>query len=162
MTKLLNFLNQRSQRERKLLLIAVALILCLLAMSFVSNLIAKNTTASTKYQNAKSDYTYVQAGAMQLMSSAKIAEIKNNQATLELGIQDIASADALTVKNIAVNETSLSVAWVSDNLSKTKRFLEDVSRLSGYAIDTLELQTENGQQLVTATYKNKNQSSKAE
>ena len=162
MTKLLNFLNQRSQREQKLLLVAVVLILCLLAMSFVSNLIAKNTTASTKYQNARSDYEYVKTGAMNLWSSTKIAEIKNKQATLELGIQDIATADALTVKNIAVNETSLSVAWVSDNLSKTKRFLEDVSRLSGYAIDTLELQTENGQQLVTATYKNKNQSPKAE
>ena len=153
MTKLLNFLNQRSQREQKLLLVAVVLILCLLAMSFVSNLIAKNTTASTKYQNAKSDYTYVQAGAMQLMSSAKIAEIKNNQATLELGIQDIARVDGLTVKNIDATATSLSIAFVPDNLSRTKQFLEDVSRLSGFAIDTFELQTESGQQLVTATYK---------
>ena len=162
MIKLLNFFNQRSKREQNLLIIAVVLLLCLLAISFVSNLIAQNATASTKYQNARSDYEYVKAGAMNLWSSTKIAEIKNKQATLELGIQDIATADALTVKNIAVNETSLSVAWVSDNLSKTKRFLEDVSRLSGYAIDTLELQTENGQQLVTATYKNKNQSAKAE
>ena len=162
MTKLLNFLNQRSQREQKLLLVSVVLILCLLVMSFVSNLVSQNATASTKYQNARSDYAYVQAGAMHLMSSTKIAEIKNNQATLELGIQDIARVDGLTVKNIDATATSLSIAFVPDNLSKTKRFLEDVFRLSGYAIDTLELQTENGQQLVTATYKNKNQSAKAE
>jgi len=38
-------------------------------------------------------------------------------------------------------------------LSRTKQFLEDVSRLSGFAIDTFELQTESSQQLVTATYK---------
>ena len=153
MTKLLNFLNQRSQREQKLLLVAVVLILCLLAMSFVSNLVSQNATASTKYQNARSDYEYVKAGAMNLMSSNKIAEIKNNQATLELGIQDIARVDGLTVKNIDATATSLSIAFVPDNLSKTKQFLEDVSRLSGFAIDTFELQTESGQQLVTATYK---------
>ena len=153
MTKLLNFLNQRSQREQKLLLVAVVLILCLLAMSFVSNLVSQNATASTKYQNARSDYEYVQAGAMHLMSSTKIAEIKNNQATLELGIQDIARVDGLSVKNIDATATSLSIAFVPDNLSRTKQFLEDVSRLSGFAIDTFELQTESGQQLVTATYK---------
>ena len=153
MTKLLNFLNQRSQREQKLLLVAVVLILCLLAMSFVSNLVSQNDTASTKYQNARSDYAYVKAGAMNLWSSTKIAEIKNNQATLELGIQDIARVDGLTVKNIDATATSLSIAFVPDNLSKTKQFLEDVSRLSGFAIDTFELQTESGQQLVTAIYK---------
>ena len=153
MTKLLNFLNQRSQREQKMLLVAVVLILCLLVMSFVSNLVSQNATASTKYQNARSDYAYVQAGAMHLMSSTKIAEIKNNQATLELGIQDIARVDGLTVKNIDATATSLSIAFVPDNLSKTKQFLEDISRLSGFAIDTFELQTESGQQLVTATYK---------
>ena len=153
MTKLLNFLNQRSQREQKLLLVAVVLILCLLVMSFVSNLVSQNATASTKYQNARSDYAYVKAGAMNLWSSTKIAEIKNNQATLELGIQDIARVDGLTVKNIDATATSLSIAFVPDNLSKTKQFLEDVSRLSGFAIDTFELQTESGQQLVTAIYK---------
>ena len=153
MTKLLNFLNQRSQREQKLLLVAVVLILCLLVMSFVSNLVSQNATVSTKYQNARSDYAYVKAGAMNLWSSTKIAEIKNNQATLELGIQDIARVDGLTVKNIDATATSLSIAFVPDNLSKTKQFLEDVSRLSGFAIDTFELQTESGQQLVTATYK---------
>ena len=153
MTKLLNFLNQRSQREQKLLLVAVVLILCLLVMSFVSNLVSQNATASTKYQNARSDYAYVKAGAMNLWSSTKIAEIKNNQATLELGIQDIARVDGLTVKNIDATATSLSIAFVPDNLSKTKQFLEDISRLSGFAIDTFELQTESGQQLVTATYK---------
>ena len=153
MTKLLNFLNQRSQREQKLLLVAVVLILCLLAMSVVSNLVSQNATASTKYQNARSDYAYVKAGAMNLWSSTKIAEIKNNQATLELGIQDIARVDGLTVKNIDATATSLSIAFVPDNLSRTKQFLEDVSRLSGFAIDTFELQTESGQQLVTATYK---------
>ena len=153
MTKLLNFLNQRSQREQKLLLVAVVLILCLLVMSFVSNLVSQNATASTKYQNARSDYAYVQAGAMNLWSSTKIAEIKNNQATLELGIQDIARVDGLTVKNIDATATSLSITFVPDNLSKTKQFLEDISRLSGFAIDTFELQTESGQQLVTATYK---------
>jgi len=153
MTKLLNFLNQRSQREQKLLLVSVVLILCLLVMSFVSNLVSQNATASTKYQNARSDYEYVKAGAMNLLSSTKIAEIKNNQATLELGIQDIARVDGLTVKNIDATATSLSIAFVPDNLSRTKQFLEDVSRLSGFAIDTFELQTESGQQLVTATYK---------
>jgi type II secretory pathway component PulM len=153
MTKLLNFLNQRSQREQKLLLVSVVLILCLLVMSFVSNLVSQNATASTKYQNARSDYAYVKAGAMNLWSSTKIAEIKNNQATLELGIQDIARVDGLTVKNIDATATSLSIAFVPDNLSRTKQFLEDVSRLSGFAIDTFELQTESGQQLVTATYK---------
>ena len=153
MTKLLNFLNQRSQREQKLLLVSVVLILCLLVMSFVSNLVSQNATASTKYQNARSDYAYVKAGAMNLWSSTKIAEIKNNQATLELGIQDIARVDGLTVKNIDATATSLSIAFVPDNLSKTKQFLEDISRLSGFAIDTFELQTESGQQLVTAVYK---------
>ena len=68
MTKLLNFFNQRSKREQSILIIAVVLILCLLVMSFVSNLVSQNATASTKYQNARSDYAYVQAGAMQLMS----------------------------------------------------------------------------------------------
>jgi type II secretory pathway component PulM len=153
MTKLLNFLNQRSQREQKLLLVSVVLILCLLVISFVSNLVSQNATASTKYQNARSDYAYVKAGAMNLWSSTKIAEIKNNQATLELGIQDIARVDGLTVKNIDATATSLSITFVPDNLSKTKQFLEDISRLSGFAIDTFELQTESGQQLVTATYK---------
>ena len=153
MTKLLNFLNQRSQREQKLLLVSVVLILCLLVMSFVSNLVSQNATASTKYQNARSDYAYVQAGAMNLWSSTKIAEIKNKQATLELGIQDIARVDGLTIKNIDATATSLSIAFVPDNLSRTKQFLEDVSRLSGFAIDTFELQTESGQQLVTAIYK---------
>ena len=153
MTKLLNFLNQRSQREQKLLLVSVVLILCLLVMSFVSNLVSQNATASTKYQNARSDYAYVKAGAMNLWSSTKIAEIKNNQATLELGIQDIARVDGLTVKNIDATATSLSIAFVPDNLSKTKQFLEDISRLSGFAIDTFELQTESDQQLVTAIYK---------
>jgi len=153
MTKLLNFFNQRSKREQSILIIAVVLILCLLVMSFVSNLVSQNATASTKYQNARSDYAYVQAGAMNLWSSTKIAEIKNNQATLELGIQDIARVDGLTIKNIDATATSLSIAFVPDNLSKTKQFLEDISRLSGFAIDTFELQTESGQQLVTATYK---------
>ena len=153
MTKLLNFLNQRSQREQKLLLVSVVLILCLLVISFVSNLVSQNATASTKYQNARSDYAYVKAGAMNLWSSTKIAEIKNNQATLELGIQDIARVDGLTVNNIDATATSLSIAFVPDNLSKTKQFLEDISRLSGFAIDTFELQTESGQQLVTAIYK---------
>ena len=124
MTKLLNFFNQRSKREQSILIIAVVLILCLLVMSFVSNLVSQNATASTKYQNARSDYAYVKAGAMNLWSSTKIAEIKNKQATLELGIQDIATADALTVKNIDATATSLSIAFVPDNLSRTKQFLD--------------------------------------
>ena len=153
MTKLLNYFNQRSIREQSILIIAIVLMLCLLVMSFVSNLVSQNATASTKYQNARSDYAYVKAGAMNLWSSTKIAEIKNNQATLELGIQDIARVDGLTVKNIDETATSLNIAIVQDNLSKTQHFLADIHRLSGLDIDTYELQKESGQQLIIAIHK---------
>ena len=163
MTRLLNFFNQRSKREQNLLVVAAVLIVFLLAMNFVSNLVARNSLAAKRYQNAKSDYAYVKAGAMSLLQSAKISEIKNNRATLEPVIQDIAKSYDLKLEDIVATERSLRISFVPVNLSKTKQLLGDVSRLSGFAIDTFELQTENGQQLVTATYQKAiNQSSKVE
>jgi type II secretory pathway component PulM len=152
MTRLLNFFNQRSKREQNLLVIAVVLITCLLAVSLVSNLVARNSLAAKRYQNAKSDYEYVKAGAMNLLQSAKISEIKNNRATLEPAIQDIAKSDGLKLEEIAATEGSLRIAFIPGNLRKAEQLLEEVSRLSEFAIDTIELQTESGQQLVTATY----------
>ena len=152
MTKLLNFFNQRSKREQNFLVIAVVLIVCLLTVSVVSNLVARNSLAAKRYQNAKSDYEYVKAGAMNLLQSAKISEIKNNRATLEPAIQDIAKSYDLKLEDIAATERSLRISFIPVNLRKTKQLLEEVSRLSEFAIDTIELQTESGQQLVTATY----------
>ena len=152
MTRLLNFFNQRSKREQNLLVIAVVLITCLLAVSLVSNLVARNSLAAKRYQNAKSDYAYVKTGAMNLLQSAKISEIKNNRATLEPAIQDIAKSYDLKLEDIAATERSLRISFIPVNLRKTKQLLEEVSRLSEFAIDTIELQTESGQQLVTATY----------
>jgi len=152
MTRLFNFFNQRSKREQNLLVVAAVLIVCLLAMNFVSNLVARNSLAAKRYQNAKSDYAYVKAGAMSLLQSAKISEIKNNRATLEPVIQDIAKSYDLKLEDIVATERSLRISFVPVNLSKTKQLLEEISQLSGFAIDTFELQTENGQQLVTATY----------
>ena len=163
MTKLLNFFKQRSKREQNLIIVVFVLILCLLAMSFVSNIVAQNSLATKRYQNAKSDYEYVKAGAMNLLSSAKISEIKNNRTTLKPGIQDIAKSHDLKLKHIVTTGTSLSISFVPDKLDKTKQLLEDISRLSGLALDTFELENESGQKLVTATYQTKmNQSSKAE
>ena len=82
MTKLLNFFKQRSKREQNLIIVVFVLILCLLAMSFVSNIVAQSSLVTKRYQNAKSDYEYVKAGAMNLLSSAKISEIKNNRTKL--------------------------------------------------------------------------------
>jgi len=152
MTRLLNFFNQRSKREQNFLVIAVVLIVCLLTVSVVSNLVARNSLAAKRYQNAKSDYEYVKAGAMNLLQSAKISEIKNNRATLEPAIQDIAKSYDLKLEDIAATERSLRISFIPVNLRKTKQLLEEVSRLSEFAIDTIELQTESGQQLVTATY----------
>jgi septal ring-binding cell division protein DamX len=163
MTKLLNFFKQRSKREQNLIIVVFVLILCLLAMSFVSNIVAQSSLATKRYQNAKSDYEYVIAGAMNLLSSAKISEIKNNRTTLKPGIQDIAKSHDLKLKHISTTGTSLSISFVPDKLDKTKQLLEDISRLSGLALDTFELENESGQKLVTATYQTKmNQSSKAE
>jgi septal ring-binding cell division protein DamX len=163
MTKLLNFFKQRSKREQNLIIVVFVLILCLLAMSFVSNIVAQSSLATKRYQNAKSDYEYVKAGAMNLLSSAKISEIKNNRTTLKPGIQDIAKSHDLKLKHITTTGTSLSISFVPDKLDKTKQLLEDISRLSGLALDTFELENESGQKLVTATYQTKmNQSSKAE
>ena len=163
MTKLLNFFKQRSKREQNLIIVVFVLILCLLAMSFVSSIVSQSSLATKRYQNAKSDYEYVKAGAMNLLSSAKISEIKNNRTTLKPGIQDIAKSHDLKLKHIATTGTSLSISFVPDKLDKTKQLLEDISRLSGLALDTFELENESGQKLVTATYQTKmNQSSKAE
>ena len=163
MTKLLNFFKQRSKREQNLIIVVFVLILCLLVMSFVSNIVAQSSLATKRYQNAKSDYEYVIAGAMNLLSSAKISEIKNNRTTLKPGIQDIAKSHDLKLKHISTTGTSLSISFVPDKLDKTKQLLEDISRLSGLALDTFELENESGQKLVTATYQTKmNQSSKAE
>ena len=163
MTKLLNFFKQRSKREQNLIIVVFVLILCLLAMNFVSNIVAQSSLATKRYQNAKSDYEYVIAGAMNLLSSAKISEIKNNRTTLKPGIQDIAKSHDLKLKHISTTGTSLSISFVPDKLDKTKQLLEDISRLSGLALDTFELENESGQKLVTATYQTKmNQSSKAE
>ena len=163
MTKLLNFFKQRSKREQNLIIVVFVLILCLLAMSFVSNIVAQSSLATKRYQNAKSDYEYVKTGAMNLLSSAKISEIKNNRTTLKPGIQDIAKSHDLKLKHITATGTSLSISFVPDKLDKTKQLLEDISRLSGLALDTFELENESGQKLVTATYQTKkNQSSKAE
>ena len=163
MTRLLNFFNQRSKREQNVLVIAVVLITCLLAVSLVSNLVARNSLAAKRYQNAKSDYEYVKAGAMNLLQSAKISEIKNNRASLEPVIQDIAKSYDLKLEDIAATERSLRISFVPVSFSKTKQLLEEVSRLSGFAIDTFELQTESDLQLVTATYREAmNQSLQAE
>jgi len=89
---------------------------------------------------------------MNLLQSAKISEIKNNRATLEPAIQDIAKSYDLKLEDIAATERSLRISFIPVNLRKTKQLLEEVSRLSEFAIDTIELQTESGQQLVTATY----------
>jgi len=91
------------------------------------------------------------------------SEIKNNRTTLKPGIQDIAKSHDLKLKHITTTGTSLSISFVPDKLDKTKQLLEDISRLSGLALDTFELENESGQKLVTATYQTKmNQSSKAE
>ena len=80
MTKLLNFLNQRSQREQKLLLVAVVLILCLLAMSFVSNLIAKNSPQRAQNTRTRRVITHTfKLGQCSLCLRLKLPKLKTTK-----------------------------------------------------------------------------------
>jgi len=71
MNDLIKFINERSERERRLMLALFILLFLLILGGFANGIISSTTMASKRYQIAKSNYEYVKDSALMIINSSR-------------------------------------------------------------------------------------------
>ena len=79
MNDLIKFINERSERERRLILALFILLFLLILGGFANGIISNTTMASKRYQIAKSNYEYVKDSALMIINSSRSEEIADSR-----------------------------------------------------------------------------------
>jgi hypothetical protein len=120
-----NFLTNLETRERRLIFIAIGLILSMSVIFGINSFLNKYSTSVKNLNKAKSDYEYVHLKALVLERPAISGYITNESLKTLLKKKNLLS----TISNISISndESSATIKFNTTNLKDAVSFSEDIA-----------------------------------
>tara|TARA_X000001036_G_scaffold367524_1_gene352777 strand:+ start:8428 stop:8895 length:468 start_codon:yes stop_codon:yes gene_type:complete len=152
----LNNLNQfwklRSDRERRLIIISMALILLFFVISASHWIVSQTTSSKSKLVSAKSDYEHVYEGALLILGRTSEDLLQNNPNEVFDSIRSLSSEQSILLMDIRLNDEGMVIDLGIESLDQIIKFIESMHSSFAFNLVELSLISSNEQKTVTLIY----------
>lgn len=152
MNNLNQFWKLRSDRERRLIVISMALILLFFVISASHWIVSKTTNSKSKLVSAKSDYEYVYEGALLILGRTSEDLLQNNPNEVFDSIRSLSSEQSILLMDIRLNDEGMVVDLGIESLDQIIKFIESMHSSFAFNLVELSLMSSNEQKTVTLIY----------
>jgi len=152
----LNNLNQfwklRSDRERRLIIISMALILLFFVISASHWIVSQTTSSKSKLVSAKSDYEHVYEGALLILGRTSEDLLQNNPNEVFDSIRSLSTEQSILLMDIRLNDEGMVIDLGIESLDQIIKFIESMHSSFAFNLVELSLMSSNEQKTVTLIY----------
>ena len=152
MNDLIKFINERSERERRLMLALFILLFLLILGGFANGIISSTTMASKRYQIAKSNYEYVKDSALMIINSSRSEMSKKDLTSIEVELIESSKINNIDYKYSSLDEQGLMIVFSADDLLQAGQFLKESSQILNSNLGTVLLDNEDNERIIKATF----------
>lgn len=152
MNDLIKFINERSERERRLMLALFILLFLLILGGFANGIISSTTMASKRYQIAKSNYEYVKDSALMIINSSRSEMSKKDLTSIEVELIESADTNNIDYKYSKMDDQGLMIVFSADDLLQAGQFLKESSQILNSNLGTVLLDNEDNERIIKATF----------
>ena len=156
MNDLIKFINERSERERRLMLALFTLLFLLILGGFANGIISSTTMASKRYQIAKSNYEYVKDSALMIINSSRSEMSKKDLTSIEVELIESSETNNIDYKYSKMDDQGLMIVFSADDLLQAGQFLKESSQILNSNLGTVLLDNEDNERIIKATFRLEN------
>lgn len=156
MNNLIKFINERNNREKRLILALFILLFLLIVGGFANGIISSTTMASKRYQIAKNNYEYVKKSALMIINSSRSEMSKKDLTSIELELIESSETNNIDYKYSSMDDQGLMIVFSADDLLQAGQFLKESSQILNSNLGTILLENEDNQRVFKATFKLEN------
>jgi hypothetical protein len=156
MNDLIKFINERSERERRLILALFILLFLLILGGFANGIISSTTMASKRYQIAKSNYEYVKDSALMIINSSRSEMSKKDLTSIEVELIESADTNNIDYKYSRMDDQELMIVFSADDLLQAGQFIKESSQILNSNLGTVLLDNEDNERIIKATFRLEN------
>ena len=156
MNDLIKFINERSERERRLMLALFILLFLLILGGFANGIISSTTMASKRYQIAKSNYEYVKDSALMIINSSRSEMSKKDLTSIEVELIESSETNNIDYKYSRMDDQGLMIVFSADDLLQAGQFLKESSQITNSNLGIILLENQDNQRIFKATFKLEN------
>jgi hypothetical protein len=156
MNDLIKFINERSERERRLMLALFILLFLLILGGFANGIISSTTMASKRYQIAKSNYEYVKDSALMIINSSRSEISKKDLTSIEVELIESADTNNIDYKYSRMDDQELMIVFSADDLLQAGQFIKESSQILNSNLGTVLLDNEDNERIIKATFRLEN------
>ena len=156
MNDLIKFINERSERERRLMLALFILLFLLILGGFANGIISSTTMASKRYQIAKSNYEYVKDSALMIINSSRSEISKKDLTSIEVELIESADTNNIDYKYSRMDDQGLMIVFSADDLLQAGQFIKESSQILNSNLGTVLLDNEDNERIIKATFRLEN------
>jgi len=152
MNDFIKFINERSERERRLMLALFILLFLLILGGFANGIISSTTMASKRYQIAKSNYEYVKDSALMIINSSRSEMSKKDLTSIEVELIESSETNNIDYKYSRMDDQGLMIVFSADDLLQAGQFLKESSQILNSNLGTVLLDNEDNERIIKATF----------
>ena len=152
MNDLIKFINERSERERRLMLALFILLFLLILGGFANGIISSTTMASKRYQIAKSNYEYVKDSALMIINSSRSEMSKKDLTSIEVELIESSETNNIDYKYNRMDDQGLMIVFSADDLLQAGQFLKESSQILNSNLGTVLLDNDDNERIIKATF----------
>ena len=152
MNNLNQFWKLRSDRERRLIVISMALILLFFVISASHWIVSQTTSSKSKLVSAKSDYEHVYEGALLILGRTSEDLLQNNPNEVFDSIRSLSSEQSILLMDIRLNDEGMVIDLGIESLDQIIKFIESMHSSFAFNLVELSLISSNEQKTVTLIY----------
>lgn len=156
MNDLIKFINERSERERRLMLALFILLFLLILGGFANGIISSTTMASKRYQIAKSNYEYVKDSALMIINSSRSEMSKKDLTSIEVELIESSETNNIDYKYSRMDDQGLMIVFSADDLLQAGQFIKESSQILNSNLGTVLLDNEDNERIIKATFRLEN------
>jgi len=152
MNNLIKFINERNNREKRLILALFILLFLLIVGGFANGIISSTTMASKRYQIAKNNYEYVKKSALMIINSSRSEMSKKDLTSIELELIESSETNNIDYKYSSMDDQGLMIVFSADDLLQAGQFLKESSQILNSNLGTVLLDNEDNERIIKATF----------
>ena len=152
MNNLNQFWKLRSDRERRLITISMALILLFFVISASHWIVSQTISSKSKLVSAKSDYEHVYEGALLILGRTSEDLLQNNPNEVFDSIRSLSTEQSILLMDIRLNDEGMVIDLGIESLDQIIKFIESMHSSFAFNLVELSLISSNEQKTVTLIY----------
>ena len=152
MNNLNQFWKLHSDRERRIIIISMALILLFFVISASHWIVSQTTSSKSKLVSAKSDYEHVYEGALLILGRTSEDLLQNNPNEVFDSIRSLSTEQSILLMDIRLNDEGMVIDLGIESLDQIIKFIESMHSSFAFNLVELSLISSNEQKTVTLIY----------